>query len=75
MEREWSTPAILKGSGGSIPLVEMFSEVLGIDCIVLGFILSSDCHPCTNEHYDTLRLHKGIRSWARILDEVQTLRG
>lgn len=75
MEREWSTPAILKGSGGSIPLVEMFSEVLGIDCIVLGFILSSDAIHAPNEHYDTLRLHKGIRSWARILDEVQTLRG
>ncbi|SFQ53838.1 Acetylornithine deacetylase/Succinyl-diaminopimelate desuccinylase [Nitratireductor indicus] len=75
MEREWSTPTILKGSGGSIPLAEMFSDVLGIDCIVLGFILSSDAIHAPDEHYDTLRLHKGIRSWVRILDEVRTLRG
>ncbi|MCP1200532.1 M20/M25/M40 family metallo-hydrolase [Notoacmeibacter sp. MSK16QG-6] len=74
MEREWRTRTILKGSGGSIPLAEMFSDVLGIDCIVLGFILASDAIHAPDEHYDTERLHRSIRSWAYILDEIQSMR-
>ncbi len=71
---EWGKPTILKGSGGSIPLAQQFKDMLGIDCIVIGFILADDAIHAPDERYDVERLHKGIRSWVRILHEIQNLK-
>jgi len=70
---EWQQETIMKGSGGSIPLVQLFQDRLGVDCIVLGFILSTDAIHAPDEHYDLRRLKKGIRSWVRLLDKVRGL--
>lgn len=37
LEEEWGTPAVLRGTGGAIPLVEQFSCGLGAECAVIGF--------------------------------------
>jgi acetylornithine deacetylase/succinyl-diaminopimelate desuccinylase-like protein len=71
LEREWDTPAILRGTGGAIPLVQHFSDVLDIDCLVIGFILADDAIHAPDERYDTERLYRGIRSWVRIFEELQ----
>ncbi|ESW67137.1 M20/M25/M40 family metallo-hydrolase [Mesorhizobium sp. C277A] len=71
LEREWETPAILRGTGGAIPLVHQLSEVLGVECVVIGFILPGDFIHAPDEHYDTRRLRKGVRSWVRIFEEIQ----
>ncbi|MBP0583079.1 M20/M25/M40 family metallo-hydrolase [Labrys sp. LIt4] len=71
LAREWESPTVLKGSGGSIPLAQQFKEMLGIDCIVIGFILPDDAIHAPDERYDIERFHKGVRSWVRILDEIQ----
>ncbi|MEF2072697.1 M20/M25/M40 family metallo-hydrolase [Consotaella aegiceratis] len=72
-EAEWRKPTILKGSGGAVPLAQLFKDVLGVDCIVIGFILADDAIHAPDERYDIERLHKGIRSWARILEEIETM--
>ncbi|MFC5584676.1 M20/M25/M40 family metallo-hydrolase [Nitratireductor kimnyeongensis] len=70
LEAEWQEPAVLKGTGGAIPLVGQLSQGLGLDCVVIGFILSSDAIHAPDEHYDVERLRKGTRSWVRIFEEV-----
>ncbi|ANH09188.1 M20/M25/M40 family metallo-hydrolase [Shinella sp. HZN7] len=70
LEKEWGTPAILRGTGGAIPLVEQFSDVLKTECVVIGFILPSDAIHAPDERYDGERLHRGTRSWIRIFEEI-----
>lgn len=71
LEREWSTPTVLRGTGGAIPLVGLLSDALQADCVVLGFILPSDAIHAPDENYDVERLSRGIRSWICIFDELQ----
>jgi|HigsolmetaAR201D_1030396.scaffolds.fasta_scaffold05065_7 Acetylornithine deacetylase/Succinyl-diaminopimelate desuccinylase and related deacylases len=74
LEAEWGEPTLLKGSGGTIPIVELLMRELAVvDCIVTGFILADDAIHAPNERYDANRLRKGIRSWVRIIDEVGKL--
>ncbi|MDZ7874055.1 MAG: M20/M25/M40 family metallo-hydrolase [Rhizobium sp.] len=72
LEKEWQQPTVLIGTGGAIPLVQQFHEVLGAECVVIGFILSGDAIHAPDERYDTHRLLKGMRSWVRIFEELQT---
>lgn len=73
LEAEWRRPVVLKGTGGSIPLIELFGEKLGVECILIGFILGTDAIHAPNEHYDTERLAKGVRSWIHILDYIRRM--
>ncbi len=49
-------------SGGSIPIVAMFEEVLGLKTILLGFGLDSDAIHSPNEHYGVYNFNKGIET-------------
>ncbi|MDP0928677.1 M20/M25/M40 family metallo-hydrolase [Paracoccus onubensis] len=71
LETEWGQPTVLKGTGGAIPLVGALHDGLGVDCVVLGFILESDAIHAPDEHYDVERFHRGTRSWIRIFGEVR----
>jgi acetylornithine deacetylase/succinyl-diaminopimelate desuccinylase-like protein len=64
---EWGRRPILKGSGGTIPVVRYLKDVLDLDSVMVGFGLSDDAIHAPNEKYDLRCLHKGIRSWIRIL--------
>jgi acetylornithine deacetylase/succinyl-diaminopimelate desuccinylase-like protein len=72
LEEEWGMPAVLRGTGGAIPLVEQFSRCLGAECVVIGFILPGDAIHAPDERYDTERLRKGVRSWVKIFEEIQS---
>lgn len=73
LRAEWSLPVVLKGSGGAIPFVQEFNEQLGVDCILIGFILGDDAIHAPDERYDTERFHKSVRSWARVLEEIRLM--
>jgi len=64
---EYGKPAILVGSGGSIPVVTSLRNVLGIDSLLMGFGLDDDQVHSPNEKFEQACFHHGIRSHARLL--------
>jgi acetylornithine deacetylase/succinyl-diaminopimelate desuccinylase-like protein len=49
-------------SGGSIPIVALFEEVLGVKSILFGFGLDSDSIHSPNEHFGLFNYYKGIET-------------
>ena len=67
---EWPKEAAFVGSGGSIPIAGYFQDILDLPSMLIGFGLDDDQLHSPNEKYDVRSFHKGIRSWARVLDAV-----
>ncbi len=62
LEESFGKKPIPLRSGGSIPIVAMFEEVLGLKTILLGFGLDSDAIHSPNEHYGIYNFNKGIET-------------
>ncbi|SDY01039.1 M20/M25/M40 family metallo-hydrolase [Citreimonas salinaria] len=67
---EWGDEAAFTGCGGSIPVAGYFKAILGMDAMLLGWAKDDDQIHSPNEKYDVESFHKGIRSWARVLDAI-----
>ena len=61
-EKTFNKKPIPIRSGGSIPIVAMFEEELGINTILMGFGLDSDAIHSPNEHYGLFNFYKGIET-------------
>jgi acetylornithine deacetylase/succinyl-diaminopimelate desuccinylase-like protein len=62
MEETFGKKPIPTRSGGSIPIVAMFQEVLGLETVLMGFGLDSDAIHSPNEHYGIFNYLKGIET-------------
>jgi acetylornithine deacetylase/succinyl-diaminopimelate desuccinylase-like protein len=70
LTEEWGIAAAFVGAGGSIPVAGYFKTYLGMDAILMGFAKDDDQIHSPNEKYDITSFHKGIRSWARVLEKL-----
>ena len=62
MEEAFGKKPVPVRSGGSIPIVALFEQVLGMKSILMGFGLDSDAIHSPNEHYGVFNYFKGIET-------------
>ena len=67
---EYGRPAVLIGSGGSIPVVESLRRLLGVDTLLMGFGLDDDQVHSPNEKFELRCFRQGARAHARLLAEL-----
>jgi acetylornithine deacetylase/succinyl-diaminopimelate desuccinylase-like protein len=62
MEHTFGKKPVPVRGGGSIPIVALFKEDLGLDSIMMGFGLDSDAIHSPNEHFGIFNYLKGIET-------------
>ena len=62
MEESWGKKPIPTRGGGSIPIVALFEQQLGIKSILMGFGLDIDALHSPNESYGLFNFYKGIET-------------
>ena len=62
MEVSFGKTPVPVRSGGSIPIVALFEEELGLKSVLMGFGLDSDAIHSPNEHYGVFNYFKGIET-------------
>ncbi|WP_146461658.1 dipeptidase [Rubripirellula tenax] len=73
IEMAFGKKPVLIREGGSIPIVTRFQEVLGCDCLLLGWGLSDDNAHSPNEKFRIADYHRGIRASALLWDQLGKL--
>ena len=75
-EEAWGKKPFLTREGGSIPIVSLFQQTLGIDSVLMGFGLDEDAIHSPNESYGVFNYLKGIETitlFYKHLAELQEL--
>ncbi|MCW3076901.1 MAG: acetylornithine deacetylase/succinyldiaminopimelate desuccinylase-like deacylase [Bacteroidetes bacterium] len=62
MEETYGKKPVPTRGGGSIPIVALFKQELGLDSILFGFGLDTDALHSPNEHYGLFNYYKGIET-------------
>lgn len=62
MKKTFGKDPVPQRGGGSIPIVALFEEELGLKSILMGFGLDSDAIHSPNEHYGLFNYYKGIET-------------
>ncbi len=70
MEDVWGTKAVRIRTGGSIPIVGTFADVLEVPVLLMGFGLEDDGLHSPNEKFDLVNFHDGARAVVRLFDRL-----
>ncbi len=69
-ERGFGASPVFLRSGGTIPVVNIFKEVLGIPTVLMGFALPDDRIHAPNEKFHLPNFYRGIATCIAFLDEM-----
>lgn len=72
LETVWGKPAVYKREGGTVPVVGMMQEALGIKSLMLGFGLPDDNLHAPNEKFHLPNFYRGIDTLIRFLAALPT---
>ncbi len=61
--------------GGSIPVVQTFKGVLGVDTLLLGWGQNTDNLHSPNEHFSVADFHRGIKASASLWAKLAAMQG
>lgn len=67
LEQVWGKKPIFTRAGGSIPVVGLVQEILGVDSLLLGFGLPDDNLHAPNEKLHLPNFHRGVETFIRYL--------
>ena len=70
IEKGFGTKPVFIRSGGSIPVVNSFADMLGIDTLLLGWGLDDDNPHSPNEKFSLDDFHKGIHASSELWREL-----
>lgn len=73
-EEAWGKKPFLTREGGSIPIVSLFQQTLGIDSVLMGFGLDEDAIHSPNESYGVFNYLKGIETITLFYKHLAELR-
>jgi acetylornithine deacetylase/succinyl-diaminopimelate desuccinylase-like protein len=62
MESTFGKKPVPVRGGGSVPIVALFKDVLGLESVLMGFGLDSDAIHSPNEHFGIFNYLKGIET-------------
>ena len=62
MTRTFGKEPLPQRSGGSIPIIALFEEVLGVKSVLMGFGLDSDNIHSPDEHFGLFNFYKGMET-------------
>ncbi len=65
LEQTFGKQCVFQREGGSIPVVELFTSMLNIPVVLMGFGLSTENLHSPNEHFHLDNFHKGIEAAIR----------
>ncbi|MCU0958490.1 MAG: dipeptidase [Pirellulaceae bacterium] len=66
IEQGFGRPPVFIREGGSIPIVNVFHELLGVDTLLLGWGQDDDNTHSPNEKFSLADFHRGIRTSAHL---------
>ena len=75
VERGFGAKCVFMREGGTIPVVAMLKNVLGLDTLLVGFGLGDDRIHSPNEKFDLDALHNGTRTLAILYENLARLSG
>jgi acetylornithine deacetylase/succinyl-diaminopimelate desuccinylase-like protein len=70
LEEVYGVPPLEVGMGGSIPVLETFQQVLGIDTVFFSFAVGDEDIHAPNEFFRIPRIAEGQQAWARYLTRL-----
>ncbi len=74
MQKGFGKDPVPTRGGGSIPIVALFEELLGVKSVLLGFGLDTDDIHSPNEHYGLFNFYKGIETIPHFYAEYAQLK-
>lgn len=74
LEEVWDKPAQFTRDGGTVPVVNLLKELLGVDSLLFGFGLPDDNPHAPNEKQHLPTFFRGIETYIRFLYEYGSLR-
>lgn len=70
LESAFGKKPVFIAEGGSIPVVGLFQEHLGVASVLIGYGLHDENLHAPNEHFDVGNFHGGIRASTIVLEEM-----